>query len=239
MCSVLWPTETRDVDDVTDLIRSKLIQGVLLMEVRYDDERVKQLRKAGIPVGLIGRTKNESKSIMYADRDFEAAVELALTHLKELGHKKVAFLGASRELLETGHGATLRVEEAFRSAASALKLKSVLLYGESTIGAGHDAFKTMRNSHADVTGVVSMNVPSTLGFLQAARDNGVAIPADLSLVSLGDEPSGGTAAHQPDPGGAATEGFEAVRRRVGGAREHRPGPGSQLANWPVAAVTSL
>jgi transcriptional regulator with XRE-family HTH domain len=51
---LLWPTEDRDVSDVASLYQAGLIGGVLLMEVRMKDERLRTLGKAGVPVGLIG-----------------------------------------------------------------------------------------------------------------------------------------------------------------------------------------
>ena len=70
---LLWPTVDRDVEEVVALGQAGLLDGVILMEVRMQDERVALLRDAKVPFSLIGRTADEHEEPLFSDRDFEGA----------------------------------------------------------------------------------------------------------------------------------------------------------------------
>ncbi len=181
---ILWPTADRDVEEVIALGQAGLIDGVLLMEVRLEDERVEALEGAGMSVGLIGRVRDESEEVLFADRDFEGAVTDAVDYLAGLGHEHIAFLNGSRQIVRLGFGATVRAEEAFKSSMRSRGLKAVNLYSRSTVDAGRAALRHMVVRHPEITAVVAMNADAVIGFLQEARGQGIAVPTQLSVVSI-------------------------------------------------------
>lgn len=178
-----WPTDARDLEDVTQLSRAGMVDGVILMEVRLEDERVDRLRAASIPFALIGRTA-DLDGLLYADADFEAIAALSIDYLVGLGHERIAFVNGPERLLAARYGATLRVESAFVTAAEARAVSAASFACEHTVAAGREVLASILQAQPDVTALVTMNEEATVGLVQAAQARGIDIPKDLSILSL-------------------------------------------------------
>jgi DNA-binding LacI/PurR family transcriptional regulator len=178
-----WPTDARDLEDVTQLSRTGMVDGVILMEVRLHDERVDTLRAASIPFALIGRTA-DTTGLLFADADFEAIARLAIDYLVGLGHQRVAFLNGPQRLFAAQYGATMRVEEGFLQASGARAVEATVFRCEHTVTAGREVLASILQAAPEVTAIVSMNEEATVGLVQAAQARGLDIPKDLSVLSL-------------------------------------------------------
>lgn len=192
--ALLWPTTGDDVADVVAVHRSGLIGGVLLMEVLLDDRRVTALVEAGVPCALIGRTGG-ADGAPFVDRDFDAAVELAVAHLAGLGHREVWFLSGPKRLVQRGFGAPVRAENAFRASCRSHGLRGSVRYAEALPEEGGRVVAAVGKAARRPTALVSLNVEATLGLLQSAPHAGLAIPEQLSVVAIG----------TPEPWAAASE----------------------------------
>lgn len=182
---LLWPTADRDIDEVASLHASGLVAGVILMEVRLEDERIEPLREAGVPIALIGRTAQPDPHIPFADRDFAGAAELAVAHLAGLGHRRVCLLSAPERLNELGFGATIRTEAGFAAACEAHDVAGSVLHAKADFGVGRDVLTELGAMPEPPTAVVCLSMEAALGVLQAAPGIGLPIPDALSVVSLG------------------------------------------------------
>jgi DNA-binding LacI/PurR family transcriptional regulator len=180
---VLWTTRDGDLDDVRVLAGSGLVDGVLLMEVRMDDERVRFLQSAGVPLALIGRTADPD-GMTYADADFDSLAALAVQHLAALGHRHVGLLNASQRLLDLGYGPVTRMAAAVVAATEAAGLTHAEVACEQTFAGGRAAFAAMTATAPAATAVIAFNWEATVGLLQAAREAGVSIPEHLSVISV-------------------------------------------------------
>ena len=89
--SVIWPVSNDDDADVDLLIRSNFSGGVILMNVKENDQRVHLLNREKVPFVVLGRTEVGFK-YNYVDRDFQAVDKIALTKLKDLGHTRIGVL---------------------------------------------------------------------------------------------------------------------------------------------------
>lgn len=178
-----WPTEARDLDDVLQLTRAGMVDGVILMEVRLEDERVATLRASSIPFALIGRTA-DTQGLLFADADFDAIATLAVDYMVGLGHERLVFLNGPERLIHDRYGASVRVEAAFLRAAEDRGIAAAAFACEHTVVAGRDALAGILQSQPDVTGVVAMNEEATVGLVQAAQARALDIPRDLSVLSL-------------------------------------------------------
>lgn len=182
---LLWPGEDRDVDDVTGLHQSGLVGGVILMEVRLDDERVTLLHDAHVPLVLIGRTATDQGDVPFADRDFAGAAALAVDHLAGLGHRRLGFLSGPARLISAGYGAPSRAEQGFLAACERHDFTGRIVPCETTIEAGRDLGIALASDPDRPTALVCLNVEATFGLTQAQSQGGLTVPDDLSLVSLG------------------------------------------------------
>ena len=79
---VVWPYAPSQAAEMREMSRDGLTDGVIIMEVRRDDPRVRVLDAAGIPLTMIGRADdtNDSRCV---DIDFDSTTEDAvLTSLR-------------------------------------------------------------------------------------------------------------------------------------------------------------
>jgi len=193
---ILWPVRRRAIEDVVIQADSGLLAGAILMEVALDDDRVKLLKKHGIPFALIGRTRDKADTI-FADRDFDAAARLAVHHLTDLGHKELVFLSTSNENVEENIGATVRSEKAAIAAAKENGASMAIIHSDNTIQAGLDAAKEFLKKHSKCTGVVSVNAEGLIGFGRGLQRAGLNIAHDLSMICISTTNAGAVAFDPP------------------------------------------
>ena len=77
---VVWPYAPSQADEMREMSRDGLTDGVIIMEVRRDDPRVRVLDAAGMPLTMIGRA-DDSNDSRCVDIDFDATTEDAVAHL--------------------------------------------------------------------------------------------------------------------------------------------------------------
>src|SRR3954453_14494328 len=91
--------------------------GVILMEIRLTDERVARLRRTGLPFVTIGRT-SDSHDVSWVDIDYTALVGKCVHHLADLGHRRIALINRSPELIAAGYGPARRASIGFVEATA-------------------------------------------------------------------------------------------------------------------------
>ena len=106
------------------LTSNGLVDGVLLMEVCLDDDRVEALSTAGRPLAMIGRTADPS-SLAHVDIDFEQTLNDAVDHLHQLGHHRIAFVNHDRSEHEAGYGPAVRALDAYSRAMTRHQLEPI------------------------------------------------------------------------------------------------------------------
>ncbi|ODN29692.1 LacI family transcriptional regulator [Fervidobacterium thailandense] len=80
----------------TKLVKSRLIDGVILMDLKDDDERVELLKYYGFPFVCVGR--NNKNDFVYVDSDGYLGGRQAGEHFLELGVGSVIFIGGDPNL---------------------------------------------------------------------------------------------------------------------------------------------
>jgi DNA-binding LacI/PurR family transcriptional regulator len=165
-----------------NLIRGGAIDGLILMEVRLHDWRVDLLRKHGFPFTLIGRCA-DTEGIDFVDLDFEAAAELAVDHLAELGHRSVALILGGEEQQVSGYGPAVRSLAGFERALKNRGLNGTVIHGEASFESGHALAHRLAGMQ-EVAAVVVVSPGVLPGFVAGTYDVGRRIPEDLSLVTM-------------------------------------------------------
>jgi DNA-binding LacI/PurR family transcriptional regulator len=180
---VLWTSEMNDSFHLRQLAGQGLVDGMVLMEVKANDERVHFLRRGGIPFTMIGRCEH-AEDLSWADIDFEQTTRDAVAYLRGLGHSRIAFLNQSKEVFDSGYGPAVRAHEGFEKAMTAAGLSAVTRFCHAAPKDGHAACTGLLESDRGITALVVMNDRALPGVIQAAADKGRRIPEDLSLMSI-------------------------------------------------------
>ena len=121
--------------------------------------------------------------------DHRRGAELAVAHLLERGHRRIACVQGRRGTFANDEriaGWRLAMRRA------GLRCGPELVFGAGdSIAAGRDAAQSLLRQTERPSAVLALGTLLALGVLQAARQAGLAIPADLSLLAFDDEPWAG------------------------------------------------
>jgi DNA-binding LacI/PurR family transcriptional regulator len=165
------------------VISGRRVDGVILMEIRLEDERVARLRQLDLPFVTIGHTAHP-EGTGWVDVDFGVLVSRCVQHLADLGHRRLALINRSAELVAAGYGPAHRASAAFAEAVRECGADGVdLPCGDEAI-AGEECFERLRERHPDVTGIVTINEAALPGLQRAVERAGVVIPRDLSITGV-------------------------------------------------------
>lgn len=184
---VVWPFAPDDAQEVRDMTRQGLVDGVLVMEVRLEDTRVAVLEEDGVPFTMIGRTADPSGRA-HVDIDFERTTEEAVDHLASLGHRHIAFLNHSAASRSAGYGPTVRAGEGFEAAMRKRGLEPVAVDCDESAVAGRRATQELLARHPELTAIVAMNEDATFGAVGGLTGLGLTIPTEFSVLSIVSSP---------------------------------------------------
>lgn len=165
--------------DLSALVQSRTLDAAVLMDVAPDDEREKLLRNK-VPVVLIGTSGAAVSDEV--DADFEQMLNLAISHLAGLGHRRVLHLG--RRITRDLANVYRAQGEAISRVASAHGVEVLNRPVEDNAVAGASMMEHGRLP-GRCTAVVSNNPMAMEGLLAAAWSHGVGVPEGLSAVTLG------------------------------------------------------
>jgi DNA-binding LacI/PurR family transcriptional regulator len=180
---VIWPSEIAGQDDVEALSGHGLVDGVLLMEVRLIDERVKALTAEGRPLAMIGRTADPS-GLAHVDIDFDHTLDQAVDLLVGLGHRRIAFINHDRAVHDSGYGPTIRAPKAFVRAMEQRNLKPVTRFCPDDPTDAEALAAELLAREPALTAAVVMNEPAIPGLLRALSIAGKRVPEDFSVISV-------------------------------------------------------
>jgi len=202
------------------------VDGVVVVGLGAEHPEVGQVRNAGLPIVLVDSDDlPEHGSVVVDD---EGGARAAAVHLIELGHRDILVLAVeapqavAADAPETTLGSrdeaavTVRrlrgYERAFEAAGLVLDPASVVA-GRASIDGGAATFQRAWAMGRRPTAVLAMGDAMALGAIRAARELGLHVPRDLSVVGFDDidlashvDPAL-TTVHQP----IRQKGFEAAR----------------------------
>jgi len=117
--------------------------------------------------------------------DDEGAARTAAEHLIELGHKRIGFIGGSKEYSLSQWRA-----DGWSAAmgAAGLPTEGLFAEGDFTFESGLAAATRLLARTDPVTAIIASNDQMTLATLEVAREQGLRVPEDLSLISFDNTP---------------------------------------------------
>lgn len=184
---VLWPLGHEHAREIAGLAQQGLTDGVLAMDVHRGDARVRVLRDKGVPLVQIGQS--DVPGLPFVDIDFAVTATAALGHLHELGHRRIGFINHSEASAEAGYGPVLRMASGLEDAAAALGLRVPQWFADDSAEDGRQRVHEILDADPDITAFVVMNDSAAFGVLQAARERGLNVPGDLSVLSVVSSPT--------------------------------------------------
>jgi DNA-binding LacI/PurR family transcriptional regulator len=180
---ILWTSDRKDLDGLRDLTQQGLVDGVVVMEVHLDEQRIDVLREADFPYSLIGR-RADTAGISYVDIDFDQTVKESITYLRGLGHSRIAFLNHSQTEYDAGYGPSVRAQAAYEEAAREAGMRNLSRMSRATPTGGYEALGDLLETESNLTALITMNERAIPGIMQGVAERGWSIPDDFSLVAV-------------------------------------------------------
>ncbi|MFC1421061.1 LacI family DNA-binding transcriptional regulator [Streptacidiphilus cavernicola] len=180
---VLLITNDEGPEGVRRVAASGLADGVVLMDVELEDERIPVLRELGSHAAMIGLPA-DAHGLACVDHDFTAAGALCADHLADLGHRDVAFVGYAPQVYRRHAGYAERTLTGFRERAAARGLRILHRPCEGTYESTAGTLARILEDRPATTGFVVQNEGALGPLLSLLRGSGRIVPEDASVVAL-------------------------------------------------------
>jgi len=165
-------------------IHRRRVDGVVAVGMELDEVETATLAGLGIPVVAIG---GPARGLPWIAIDDVAVARLATEHLIALGHRRIGHIGGDPLFDLDFHVPTRRrlgYEEALADAGIQPDAKLVEP-GNFTIEGGYVAAKQLLGGPGrSVTAIFAGSDEMAIGAILAARDLGLRVPQDLSIIGI-------------------------------------------------------
>jgi DNA-binding LacI/PurR family transcriptional regulator len=177
------PEEETFANLVKELVRSRRIEGLMVINP-YADERHNFVPE-NFPVVYVGaRPRAEAVSSVSLD-DVTGGVT-ATRHLIDLGHRRIALITGPM-VEDCSQDRYAGYQQALRAAGIPFN-PELVLSGDWTATSGYKAFMQLTKRQALPSAVFAQNDRMAVGVLRAARELGLLVPEDLSVIGFDDIP---------------------------------------------------
>lgn len=164
---------------------NRRVDGMILTDLRIPDDEAAELAASNIRVVTIGFQTEAISSVMLDD---VAVGETATRHLLDLGHRRVGLIqGLPDDALR------FAVPKRRRAGYEAALANHGIDADEALIASGNFSVHGGREAMADLleladppTAVFAMSDEMAMGAMKTARDAGLSVPGDLSIIGVDD-----------------------------------------------------
>lgn len=168
-----------------EMLISRQVDGLILSSLHQGDEAsIRRIEKVKIPLIATNRHVGVGiPSVTSADRH---GGFLATEHLIGLGHRRIGIIAGPKHASTAWDRAT-GYFDALEKYGIALD-ESLVAHTEFEVSGGVDGAHRLLNLEDPPTAIFAINDTAAIGAMGAARDRGLRIPFDLSLVGYNDIP---------------------------------------------------
>jgi LacI family transcriptional regulator len=167
------------------VLEEQRVRGILITPVHGRAPELRRIRDRGTPVVLLDRPGSAGQcSVAVDDR---RGGEIAVSHLLELGHRRIALVNgpvAIRQCADRRRGALRAVERAGLDPAAVLTEVTVPAMNARAGAVAAD--ELLGGAGRKPTAVFCTNDMLALGLLRRLGQAGVAVPGDLAVVGYDD-----------------------------------------------------
>ncbi|MFM2412159.1 MAG: hypothetical protein RLZZ587_492 [Actinomycetota bacterium] len=166
-----------------DFIHRGRVDAFIAIDVPLTTAEITRLHDIQRPIIGVGGAIAGVRTISIDDTE---VVRIAMRHLLELGHTRIGMLGGGDDAVDVFKVASTRrktFESVLRQAGIPL-LPGLIQFGHFTIPSGYTAAMTLLNQPNRPTAILAASDEMAFGAIIAARELGISIPEDLSVVGI-------------------------------------------------------
>lgn len=169
------------VSTYPDLLRSRGVDGILAIDTHLSED-------ASLPLPTVlvaGQT--HLPGVTNVVLNHKLAAELALRHLYELGHRRIAFMQGQPFSSDTGNRWAANMEAARELGIPVDSELTIHLHKDSqSPEISYPGIRRLINSRRRFTAVLCFNDVSAMGTVRALHEAGLRVPEDVSVLGFDD-----------------------------------------------------
>lgn len=169
-----------------ELVRSKEIDGLIVLNPRRDDTELRQLLDEGFPIVTDG-VRDHANGYSVTGDDERAAYG-AVRHLIALGHRRIALVNFASRAYQAAFDRHAGYRRALEEADIAYD-ESIVQEATYTPHSGLEAMRALLDRGASFTALFASNDNVALGAIAALHERGIRIPEDVAVVGYDDIPA--------------------------------------------------
>jgi len=178
---ILLMTEADGARALRRVTRSRMVDGLVLLNVAEHDDRLPVLRQAAQPGALIGLPADSSGLDVF-DLDFPEAGRMMVDHLWALGHRDLLLVSPPAHVVERGGGYVWRLRDAALEQAHKRGVTLHTTSVESRQPAVGRSLVAALDQYPDVTGLLVHNEAAAAALPSVMHARGLEVPRDLSVI---------------------------------------------------------
>jgi len=170
----------------TEVPRRDRADGVIIVTLTPTDGQVAVFEESGVPVVLVDSDHPRLPSVR---EDSVLGGRLATQHLIDLGHRKIAYLSDVLDDVFKSAAASARRQTGYQQAMR----EAGLPLNEAYLKSGRHSREEARRCAAELltlpdrpTAIFAASDTQAIGVMEAARDLGMRVPEDVSVVGYDD-----------------------------------------------------
>jgi LacI family transcriptional regulator len=183
LISMLKATPEQEFDYLK-LFYERKVDGLIMVSPNLSELQLKAIIKQNIPCVVIGERFTKYK-ICYVDSDNRVGIFKIGEYLIQNGHRRIAFLKGMGI-----HGHAIDRLNGFHDLINKYELdipEHWILNGDFSVASGRKALQTLLSGGEMPTVIICSNDTMALGVLSEAKEAGVAVPDQLSIIGFDGE----------------------------------------------------
>jgi DNA-binding LacI/PurR family transcriptional regulator len=181
---VVLVTEDEGPAGLERLAGRSIVDAIVLMDIRRDDERTLVARELNIPVVLIGVPEN-AEGLYCVDFDIEHAGSLAVGELESTGHERIILIGETPEVRAKDFGFIALFSSSVQAAAERAGLQFQVFDPAAEGWAGFAGLDSLvEEIRSERVGIVCRTPQAIDMTMQILQSHGIVPGVDVSLVGL-------------------------------------------------------
>lgn len=159
------------------------VDGAIFMASEFDTQAIDPLFLHKVPLVTVDR-RTVGAGCSDVSIDFESGYLNAVYHLRELGHRRLGYIGGTLGLLTS----TTRLEAFVKAVKQAgMELHPQLIrIGDYRLKGGEQAIQSLMKEPSPPTAVLTANDLTAFGAIRGLHALGCSVPKDVSIVGLDD-----------------------------------------------------
>lgn len=185
-CTLMLCNKDRSVEKERNALHTLIgqnVSGIILFKTELPASEILQITRTR-PIVLMDVNPSAYENYDYVNIDDAAGIRLALSHIMEMGHRRIGFVAGPPD----SYSSSIRVNT-YLSTMKDMNLEvpdGYLQHGTFHVNGGRSCIERMLNLPMPPTAVLAANDLTAIGVMLRASEMGFRIPEDLSVVGYDD-----------------------------------------------------